>query len=45
MFGYLGLTFFAYDTYDWSYSLIIAEIIIVCFGRLIGTIVVIKIPE
>jgi hypothetical protein len=45
VFGYLGLTFFAYFEYDWSWDLIIAEIIKVILGRFTGTIGLIKILE
>lgn len=45
VFGYLGLTFFAYFDYDWSWDLIIAEIIIVITGRFTGTIGLIKFLE
>ena len=44
VFGYLGLTFFSYMDYDWSRQLIITEIIIVCLGRLVSTIAIIKVP-
>lgn len=45
IFGYLGLTFFAHFDYDWSLSLIIAEIVIVTSGRFVGTIGLIKVLE
>lgn len=38
VFGYLGLTFFSYNEFDWSYGLIIAEVFIVCIGRMVGTV-------
>lgn len=45
VFGYLGLTFFSYVTYEWSWGLFIGEIIIVICGRFSGTIGLIKILE
>jgi hypothetical protein len=45
VFGYLGLTFFAYFDYEWSWQLIVAEIIIVMSGRLFATVVVVKVLE
>lgn len=45
VFGYLGLTCFAYNDYDWSWELIVAEGIIIVLGRFMGTIGVIKICE
>lgn len=45
VFGYLGLTFFSYAHYSWSWELIIAEIFIVLFGRFTATIGIIKIFE
>lgn len=45
VFGYLGLTFFSYMSYEWSWQLFIAELIIVVVGRFMGTIGVIKILE
>jgi hypothetical protein len=41
VFGYIGLTFFSFYEYDWSFSLIIAETIIVCGGRVFSTLGVI----
>lgn len=41
VFGYLGLTFFAYTEYDWSWKLIFAELFIVSGGRFFGTLGVI----
>lgn len=38
VFGYVGLTFFSYYEYAWSWELIVAEIFIVCGGRVMGTI-------
>ena len=46
VFSYLGLTFFSYyETFDWSMELIIAETVIVVFGRLFGTFGIIKFLE
>jgi NhaP-type Na+/H+ or K+/H+ antiporter len=45
VFGYLGLAFFSYASYDWSWQLIICEIVIVIAGRFIGTIGIIKVLE
>ena len=38
IFSYLGLTFFSLSTEPWSLDLIIAEIVIILVGRVIGTI-------
>jgi hypothetical protein len=43
VFGYIGLTFFSFYEYDWSLGLIIAEVIIVCGGRVVSTLGVIYI--
>jgi len=45
VFGYLGLTFFSYMQFDWSWELFIAECIIVISGRFMGTIGLIKFLE
>ena len=45
VFGYLGLTFFSYVKFDWSWQLFFAEVIIVIAGRFIGTIGIIKFLE
>ncbi|CDW83475.1 sodium hydrogen exchanger [Stylonychia lemnae] len=45
VFGYLGLTFFSYVAYEWSWQLFIAELIIVISGRFMGTIGIIKFLE
>ena len=45
MFGYLGLTFFAYMDYSWSMELVIGESIIVLVGRFASTIGIIKLFE
>lgn len=45
VFGYLGLTFFSYVSYEWSWQLFIAELIIVIVGRFMGTIGIIKLFE
>ena len=37
VFGYLGLTFFSYADYSWSPELICVEILIIIFGRAMGT--------
>lgn len=37
IFSYLGITFFAYSDYWWSWELILVEIVIVLFGRFGGT--------
>jgi hypothetical protein len=37
VFGYIGLTFFSFYEYDWSLSLILAEVFIVCGGRVFCT--------
>jgi len=45
VFGYLGLAFFSYSSFEWSLQLCIAELIIVVAGRFIGTIGIIKVLE
>ena len=45
VFGYLGITFFAYMEFDWSWQLFIAEAIIVIAGRFIATIGLVKFLE
>lgn len=45
VFGYLGLTFFAYMEFQWSIQLFLAELIIIIVGRFAGTVGVIKILE
>jgi hypothetical protein len=45
VFGYLGITFFSYMEYDWSWQLFISELIIVISGRFIGTIGIVKFLE
>lgn len=45
VFGYLGLTFFSYMQFDWSWQLVLAECIIVIAGRFMGTIGLIKFLE
>lgn len=45
VFGYLGLTFFSYVSFEWSWQLFIAELIIVILGRFMGTIGIIKFLE
>ena len=45
MFGYLGLTFFAYMEMEWSFHLFIAEFIVIVLGRFMGTIGIIKLLE
>ncbi|CDW71290.1 sodium hydrogen exchanger [Stylonychia lemnae] len=45
VFGYLGLTFFSYVTYEWSWQLFIGEVIVVLIGRFSGTIGLIKFLE
>jgi len=45
IFSYLGLTFFAYQEYNWSPRLIGIEFIIVIFGRFCGVLGLIKLLE
>lgn len=45
VFGYLGITFFSYMEFDWSWQLFICETIIVIGGRFIGTIGIVKFLE
>lgn len=45
VFGYLGLAFFSYSSFEWSWQLCVAELIIVILGRFIGTIGIIKVME
>jgi NhaP-type Na+/H+ or K+/H+ antiporter len=45
VFGYLGLAFFSYISYEWSWQLFLAELIIVIAGRFMGTIGIIKFLE
>lgn len=45
VFGYLGLTFFSYVSYEWSWHLFLGEVIVVIVGRFSGTIGLIKILE
>ena len=45
VFGYLGLTFFSYALYEWSWQLVISETIIVISGRFMATVGVIKFLE
>jgi len=45
VFGYLGLTYFAYESFDWSKELIIIELVVVCVGRFVATISLIKFLE
>lgn len=37
VFSYLGLTFFSYKTFNWSYDLIIVELVVILIGRGLGT--------
>lgn len=37
IFSYLGITFFAYEDYYWSWELILVEVVIIFFGRYGGT--------
>ena len=37
VFAYLGLTFFSYADYPWSWQFILAEMLIIIVGRLTGT--------
>lgn len=37
VFSYLGLTFFSYKTFQWSYDLIIVEFLVILVGRGLGT--------
>ena len=37
VFSYLGLTFFSYKTFQWSYDLIIVEFLVILIGRGLGT--------
>jgi len=45
VFGYLGLTFFSYVSYEWSWQLFIGEVLVVLVGRFSGTIGLIKFLE
>jgi hypothetical protein len=45
VFGYLGLTFFSYVSYEWSWQLFIGEVVVVLIGRFSGTIGLIKFLE
>lgn len=45
IFSYLGLTFFAYETYNWSPRLIGIEFLIVIAGRFCGVLGLIKLLE
>ena len=45
VFGYIGLTFFSYVHFEWSWSLFIGEVLVVLIGRFSGTIGLIKILE
>lgn len=45
VFAYIGLTFFSFMEYEWSWNLIVSELIIVIAGRFMGTIGIIKIAE
>ena len=36
IFSYLGITFFSYTTYDWSWEFFVAEFLVVLVGRYIG---------
>ena len=38
IFAYLGLTFFSYSSYDWSWQFLIAEFIVVFVGRFLGVV-------
>jgi len=37
VFSYLGLTFFSYKSYEWSYELIVVEMVVIMIGRALGT--------
>ena len=37
VFSYIGLTFFSYKHFEWSYELIVAEGVIILIGRFLGT--------
>lgn len=37
VFAYLGLTFFSYKSFEWSYELIYVEFVIILIGRGVGT--------
>ena len=45
VFGYLGLAFFSYSHFEWSWQLCLAELIIVIAGRFMATIGIIKVLE
>jgi len=45
VFAYIGLTFFSFMEYEWSFHLFIAELFIIIGGRFIGTIGIIKFLE
>jgi len=38
VFAYLGLTFFTYEAFDWSWQLFLTEVFVIFVGRFIGTI-------
>lgn len=37
VFSYLGLTFFSYKSFNWSYDLIVIEMVVILIGRGLGT--------
>ena len=37
VFSYLGLTFFSYKSFEWSYELIVVEMCVILIGRGLGT--------
>lgn len=38
MFAYLGLTFFSYTNYEWSWQFILLEMAVIIVGRFIGVV-------
>lgn len=45
VFGYLGLTFFSYMEYEWSWQLFVCELAIIIIGRFTSTVGIIKFLE
>ena len=41
VFSYLGLTFFSYTQYAWSWQFVLTEIFIIIIGRFFGTVVLV----
>lgn len=45
VFAYLGLTFFSFTKFVWSPELFLVELGIIVFGRMLGTILLVKLLE